>query len=311
MLMERKFWEVAELWRAEKGKYVKESTMAAYGTIIRNHLIPYFGDKNDITQEEVQSFVLQKHSTGLSNKSIKDAVIVLKMILRFGEGKGIFPLHHVKVHYPLEIKDNSVPTLAKSDQIKIMNYIEENPGSMNIGIYICLTTGLRIGEICALRWEDVDLETAVISVRRTLQRIYMPENRQKHTKLVMGAPKTANSVRLIPIGKTLVRLMKGMVSGHKETDYVISGSEKPIEPRSYRNHYKRLLASLDISDIRFHCLRHTFATRCVESRCDYKTLSTLLGHSNISTTMDLYVHPGIIQKRECVEQMIGSIFPAT
>lgn len=89
--------------------------------------------------------------------------------------------------------------------------------------------------------------------------------------------------------------------------FVLTNSDKPTEPRTYRNYYKRLLNQLGIPPLKFHGLRHSFATRCIESNCDYKTVSVLLGHSNISTTLNLYVHPNMDQKKKCVEQMLKSL----
>lgn len=307
--MKKKFSEVAEIWKAEKAEYVKESTIAAYGTIIRKHLLPRFGDMENITEDDVQAFVLQKHSSGLSNKSVKDIIMVLNMIIRFGDRKKIFPSHILEVHYPLEVRRCAVRTFSRTDQSKIMRYIENHPDCLNLGIYICLSTGLRIGELCGLKWEDVDLNSGVINIRRTLQRIYVPENTGCHTKLIINAPKTKNSVRSVPIGGKLLELMRKVQKDSKAAEYVLSGSSKPVEPRSYRNHYNRLITLLGIQQLNFHALRHTFATRCVESRCDYKTISSLLGHTNISTTLNLYVHPDMNQKRDCIEQMFSSIFP--
>jgi len=305
--MKRKLKEVAQMWLTEKKIFVKESTGAAYGTIIRNYLLPFFGEMTDVTEEDLQKFIFQKRDDGLSNKSVKDIMVVLNMILQFGARKGLYPYHKMEVHYPPEARIRRVSTLTRSDQIKIMDFVKMNPDWLNLGIYICLATGLRIGEICGLRWEDVNMESGVIYVRRTLQRIYIPGNGSGHTKLIMGMPKTKDSVRSVPMSRELLKLVRSARKGRRKEEYVLSGTSTPVEPRSYRNHYRKFLARLDIPELKFHGLRHTFATRCIESRCDYKTVSTLLGHSNISTTLNLYVHPGMEQKRECVEQMFTSL----
>ena len=165
---------------------------------------------------------------------------------------------------------------------------------------MALCTGMRIGEICALRWDDVDLGQRIITVRATVSRVY--NCKIKKTERIQSSPKTENAYREIPICRQLLRSLKLV---HKEggTPFVVGVSERSQEPRSYRDYYNRLLKRLDIEPIVFHGLRHTFATRCVESQCDYKTLSVILGHSNVATTMNLYVHPNIDQKKKCIERM--------
>ena len=173
----------------------------------------------------------------------------------------------------------------------------------NLGIYICLSTGLRIGEICALRWQDIDTESGVISIKQTIQRIYLIEESERRTELVLDTPKTKNSIRDIPMTRDLIKLLKPLKKVVNATYFVLTNESKPTEPRTYRNYYKLFLKDLGISDLKFHGLRHSFATRCIESKCDYKTVSVLLGHSNISTTLNLYVHPNMEQKKRCIEQM--------
>ena len=133
------------------------------------------------------------------------------------------------------------------------------------------------------------------------------EGDKKFTKLVINAPKTQNSCRQIPMSKDLLALVKPLMKVVNKSYYVLSNSDKPIEPRTYRNYYKDLLAQLGIPDLKFHGLRHSFATKCIEAGCDYKTVSVLLGHANISTTLNLYVHPNADQKKRCIDKMLKSL----
>ena len=162
---------------------------------------------------------------------------------------------------------------------------------------ICLSSGIRIGEICALRWADIDLECGVIRVSKTIQRIYI----DGHTELIEDAPKTVNSNREIPLTRELAAYIRPIRKIVRADFYLLSISPTPVEPRTYRDYFRRLTDSLGLPPIRFHGLRHSFATRCIESKCDYKTVSAILGHSNISTTLNLYVHPGLEQKRRCID----------
>ena len=197
--------------------------------------------------------------------------------------------------------------LTVANHKKILNFIKNNFTFRNLGIYISLTTGLRIGEICALKWEDIDTNNGTIGVNRTIERIYIAEGNHKHTKLVINTPKTKNSCREIPMSRELLTMVKPLKKVMNQNFYVLTNEEKPTEPRTYRNYYNRLLEKLGIPKLKYHGLRHSFATRCIESNCDYKTVSVLLGHANITTTLNLYVHPNIEQKKRCIDKMFKSL----
>ena len=130
---------------------------------------------------------------------------------------------------------------------------------------------------------------------------------KRHTELILDTPKTKNSIREIPMSRNLQKMLKPVKKVVNESFYVLTNEAKPTEPRTYRNYYKKLMKELDIPDLKFHGLRHSFATRCIESNCDYKTVSVILGHSNISTTLNLYVHPNMEQKKKCIDQMFKAL----
>ena len=157
-------------------------------------------------------------------------------------------------------------------------------------------TGLRIGELCALKWSDINFDTQLLHINKTMIRTYTKED---GSKLNITPPKTRSSIRTIPLNKWIMQyavLLKG-----ENDEYIITGKDKYIEPNKYRLYYNKQLKELDLPHRKFHSLRHTFATRCIECGCDYKSLSELLGHSNVSITMNLYVHPQMELKRKCVE----------
>ena len=149
--------------------------------------------------------------------------------------------------------------------------------------------------------------TQSIHIRKTIQRIYIRENGIRHTELMIDTPKTATSIRDIPMTKDLLSVLKPLRKVVNDSFFVLTNDSTPTEPRTYRNYYKKLLVKLDIPPIKFHGLRHSFATRCIESHCDYKTVSVILGHSNISTTLNLYVHPNYEQKKKCIDRMLKSL----
>jgi integrase len=295
------------LWKEDKKLYVKKSSYSAYMLLIENHLLPIFGNKHEIVEADVQEFVFIKLEEGLSQKTIKDILIVLKMILKFGMKNKLLEYRQFDIQFPTERENNRIEVLSKSNQKKIMNYVQEHFTFKNLGLYICLSAGIRIGEICALTWDDIDIDTGVIHVRKTIQRIYVIEDSDRHTELILDSPKTKNSIRDIPVNRDLLKMLKPIKKVVNHSFYILTNDIKPTEPRTYRNYYKKLMKELNMPELKFHGLRHSFATRCIESNCDYKTVSVILGHSNISTTLNLYVHPNMEQKKKCIDQMFKGL----
>lgn len=307
MTTKKSFAQIVALWKTDKKQYVKKSTFSAYVLLIENHLLPVFGNKYEVEESDVQAFVLQKLESGLSQKSIKDILIVLKMVLKFGAKNKWISYEPFEIQYPTVREGQSVEVLSRTHQKKVMNYIQEHFTFRNLGVYICLSSGMRIGEICALTWEDIDTDNGIIHVRKTIQRIYVIEDGKRRTELLLDTPKTKNSIREIPMSRDLLRMLKPFKKIVNPNFFVLTNDEKPTEPRTYRSYYKNLMKYLEIPEIKFHGLRHSFATRCIESKCDYKTVSVLLGHSNISTTLNLYVHPNMEQKKKAIEQMFKGL----
>ena len=302
VMTEKSIKEVSDLWKRDKKQYVKQSTYAAYILILENHILPAFGGNTTISEDDVQAFVFNKLESGMRQKTVRDIVIVLKMVVRYGAKLGLDWKSDWQLHYPTSQGKDAIEVLSIENHRKIMNYIQGNFTFKNLGVYVCLSSGLRIGEICALKWEDIDVRESVIHVRRTLERVYVMDEEPRRTVLIEGMPKTMNSVREIPITKNLMKMLKPLCGIVNPDYYVLSNESKPIEPRTYRNYYKALMQELGIPRIKFHGLRHSFATRCIESNCDYKTVSVLLGHSNIGTTLNLYVHPNLEQKKKCLDK---------
>ena len=299
--------EIAAAWKEYKRPYVKQSTMAAYVLILENHILPTFGEDNSLPEQSVQAFVLHKIESGLSTKSVKDILIVLKMVMKFGVKKEWMTYYEWDIKYPPSSENKVLDVLSVTNHRKILNHIQSHFTFMGLGIYISLSTGLRIGEICALKWSDINVTDGILTVNRTIERIYIIEGKKKHTELVINTPKTKNSCREIPMNKELLGMLKPLKKVVNDDYYILTNDERPTEPRTYRNYYKRLMEKLDIPKLKYHGLRHSFATRCIEVGCDYKTVSVLLGHSNISTTLNLYVHPNMEQKKRCIDKVVKSL----
>ncbi len=249
--------EIAVAWKEYKRPYVKQSTMAAYVLILENHIIPCFGDSDSLHEKEVQAFVLQKLEKGLSIKSVKDILIVLKMVMKYGVKNEWMNYYEWDIKYPTASANKELEVLSVAHHRAILNYI-------------------------------IDGE-------------------KKHTELVINTPKTQNSCRAIPMSKELLTMIKPLKKIVNDDFYVLTNDEHPTEPRTYRNYYNKLMTKLGIPKLKYHGLRHSFATRCIEAGCDYKTVSVLLGHSNISTTLNLYVHPNMEQKKRCISKMFKSL----
>lgn len=301
------FKTLSELWRKEKQSSVKMSTMSAYNLILDKYLLKEFQYENELTEQQVQSFFDRKYQDGLSEKSLRDILVVLRMIIRFGKSRGYIQSADFKINIPKEYKIKEVPVFSIFHQKKLMTYLIENISFKNLGILISMNTGMRIGEICALKWSDIDLTMNRIMVSKTIGRIYKGEESQHKTEVVISLPKTKTSYRNIPISDCLHKIFLALDKDINRDGFVLTNNEKPIEPRVYRNYYNHLLKKLEMPHLKFHSLRHSFATRCIECNCDYKSVSEILGHADISTTLNLYVHPSPQQKKECIEKMLGSM----
>lgn len=305
------FKELAKEWILHQKKFVKESTYSTYAAHLENHIIPLLGDCTceEITTECLQNGVLQwldngrKDGTGcLSEKTVKDIVVILKSCMKYGARAGYVPCRDIDITFPSnKACHKKIAIFSIREQQLLAGAVLNGLSNKTSGILISLYTGIRIGELCALKWSDIDLLNKTISISKTLQRVYFKDDEGNgYTKIIITPPKTTTSIREIPISSKLLKILKKLCPENRDF-YVLTNTEKYIEPRTYRNFYGRFLHNLEIRKLKFHCLRHTFATMCIESGADYKTVSELLGHANTGITMNLYVHPSLEQKRKCVE----------
>lgn len=304
--------DIYTAWVPEKKRQVKQGTFSAYNLAYVNHLKPSFGNKevSGIDKFAVRAWVYEKIDSGLSIKSVQDLTIVLKMLLKYGEEEMglIIPSVNWKISWPTKnkVQKEQMSRFSKEEVKLILDYCDQNPSPQNLGIALCLKTGMRIGEICALRWEDVDFERKVLTVNRTVERVYnIGENGKRKTEVVFSTPKTSSSARVIPLEKKLCVLMKKYAAVANKDYYIITNSSSLSEPRTYRAHYKRLLDKLGLKGRKFHGLRHTFASIMIESGADLKTVSSILGHSSVSITMDIYVHPSEEAKSQSINKFMG------
>ena len=301
-------------WLIDKKEYIKESTYANYSNNIFNHIIPRLGHIyiEDLNHKTIQDFLLylfkygrKDNSGGLSEKTIKDITIIIKGSLRKAINEEKIKHFELTFNYPKDNKYSKIYILSKSEQNKLTNYVLENLTNRNIGLLISLYSGLRIGELCALKWNDIDFKKNILSVNKTIQRVYIKDKDKNISKVIITTPKTKNANREIPINKEFAELLKQIKTNGD--DYIITGTDKYLEPRTYRKYFNKLLKQIRIKQFNFHSLRHTFATNCISLGVDYKTVSELLGHANVNITLNLYVHPRLSQKKKCID-MICRVF---
>lgn len=208
-------------------------------------------------------------------------------------------------HIMIKQSSRQIRVLTQEEQADLEKYLLSEITNVHMGIYISLYTGIRLGELCALRWDKIDFRQKMISVERTMQRFKdYSQSSVKKTKIVETLPKSNCAIRTIPIPDFLLQLLCVKSSGIESQAYLLTGqSDKFMEPRLVEYHFQNIMRKLEIENVNFHCLRHTFATRCVELGFDVKTLSAILGHATIYITMNRYVHPTMDMKRNNMEKL--------
>ncbi len=290
---------------------VKESTFSHYKNITDSRIRSEFGhlrpDDIDSTAVELFSHKLMTDGRrdgngGLSAKTVRDILSILKMILAYGIKKGYFDEDILEFSLPKVNKQK--PDILKKEEVKILKQKAlESRDTYKFGVFLCLYTGLRIGEICALRWEDIDLINGVLSVNRTMLRIYSADEKsRKKTKIITDSPKTESGRRDIPLPSSVCAELRNR-NINDPSCYILTNSSKYIEPRLYYSKYKKFLKECGVSDHSFHALRHTFATRCASLGFDPKSLSEILGHSDVKITLERYVHPSMDIKRTYMNKL--------
>lgn len=300
---------VAQRWEENIAQQVKESTFVKYHAIVINHLIPALGDAcvADMTHEMIEDLSVKllrgegKNGRPLAARTVSDILSVLRSILRFARrGGAIIPCDGSSVRIrrpPVDIR-----VLTRHEQENLCLYLYNNISPRNAGILLSLFAGLRVGEICALRWEDIALQDRLLYVRHTMQRIQNFDPEGPGTRVVITTPKSVTSARMIPLPEDLARILEDLPGEHR--GFFLTGREDAFaEPRIMQYHFRRTLERCGVDYANYHALRHTFATRCVELGFDVKSLSELLGHSTVSMTMDRYVHPSLDHKREHMQRL--------
>lgn len=287
--------QVFSEWLGSVTIRVKEATIANYTMKARKHILPVFGEKQilDISAESVYRFIETKQKEDLSGRYIADIIVLMKSIFKYAAKMYHFinPLDGMTLP---KKKTTEIRLLDTEQQNQLLQHIQKHTTATTLGVALSLFMGLRIGELCALQWSDVDLKKRILTVRKTVQRIQC-SGEVKKTKLVITEPKSESSKRIIPIPDALIPLISCFQS---DTDnYILSGTKKLIEPRTMQYRFCRILNNVNLPSVHFHALRHMFASNCIRLGFDVKSLSELLGHSSVEITMNRYVHSSLEDKK--------------
>ena len=286
-------------WLDQKKLCLKQSSFAQYGCIMRKHILPHWS-KQDITSQRVNDYI-KALSAKLSAKTVRDILGVFMQIVRFAEKKHGIHIDLEAVSKP-KAQQSNLPVLSLDEQRRLSGYLRANPSHLHMGILLLLYTGIRIGELCALQWSDINLSNQSISVTKTLQRISEPDPTTKaKTRIIIDSPKSRNSTRLVPLPSFLIGALSALQT--KPTDYFLTGNTRYMEPRLFQTKFKKALKQAKISETNAHALRHTFATRAIEQNIDIKSLSEILGHSAVKFTLERYVHSSTELKRSGMERL--------
>ena len=297
---------LGEQWLADKRMTVKPSTYNNYKRLLIDHIFADIGDKKytALDKQYINDYILTLMDSGrkdgkggLSVSMTRDIIKALRAIAKFAQLE--YGLKNIcdGITVP-KIKKPEAKTLSDRERRKLEKYLLSNQNLTNICILLCLYTGLRVGELCGLQWKDIDFRRGCLTVCKTVQRISLGNGK---TVISIDTPKTDSSVRAVYIPLFIIEMLKKF--RQKPDIFVLSNRIKPTEPRTLQHKFKRILNNCKISDISFHALRHTYATMCVEKQFDIKTLSELLGHSDVKITLNTYVHSSEKLKRKYVKRL--------
>ncbi|MFY8329445.1 tyrosine-type recombinase/integrase [Vagococcus carniphilus] len=289
-------------WLTKQKENVRYNTFKSYNSMVKNHIYPHFSSYllNEINQENIQVWINTLNKT-LKPSSVNVAISVFSICLNDAILEGYLTKNPTKGVYLLKDDIKVVKAFSKIEQEKIENQIFLNECNFKkyYPFYLSLYTGMRVGELTGLKWTDINWEEGYLVIQRSIQRVKTDDGQ---SQLVETKTKTANSQRVIPLSDTtLYWLIKWKEINYKDSDYVISGRYgKPMEPRNLRYHFKILKEISDVQDLPIHSLRHSFATRCIESNASVATVSDLMGHRSIKMTLDTYTSSFFGEKQKVI-----------
>ena len=292
-------------WLYHVRPQTKESSYMRYKNLVDTHIRPRLGtlELSQITTSIMEEYITEKlyagrinQSGGLSPKTVSDLLAVIKNSFRFIQTQG----QDIPCAFSqLTVKKSMthVHVLTHAEVQLLTSFLLKDPDCCKLGVLICLYTGIRIGELCALKWKHVSISETTLKIEQTMQRMQQELSvGSSKTRVVITSPKSFSAIRIIPLPEFLVPQLCKFQSD-PEAFFLTGFTDSYIEPRTMQNHFQNYLKLCGIRHVNFHALRHTFATHCVELGFDLKTLSEILGHSSVKITLDKYVHSSMEQKR--------------
>ena len=307
------FQTAAIRWQQDIRYTIKDSTFSNYKAILENQLLPELGTTQirKITNARINQFIHKKKNQELSSGTIHVTLSVLRSILGFAAKQGVYTSEPIR--YPhIAGTNQEVQIMNIEDYDKLERFLTENIDDFYFGLLLCMHTGIRVGELAGLRWGDIDFSQRKIRIQRTVIRIKnldqiadLVTGKIPKTRLYIGAPKTEHSNREIPLPDKLLFYARRFCK--ENSYYILTGTGKCMEPRVIQRRYANLLKKCGIPPIKIHALRHQFSCRWVERGFDTKSLSEILGHTSVRTTLDLYVHIQAETKRQYMNQMMGQV----
>lgn len=310
----RRFSFYCDQWLMLNRSRIKPSTYVKYCTMLENHVKPRLGGclVQSITSVLIEQFSHELlKEEGLSEKTVKDVLTMLHAILAHTAKQFSEPLPAVEIVYP-KVPKKEMRVLTKEEQTRLIQYLQVDSDEYKFGILLALLTGIRLGEVCALKWENLSLQDGTIKVSATMQRLKnFKEDEEEKTKIVISTPKSSHGTRVIPLTDDALRLCKSRRCDNPAAFLLTGDEERYIEPRAMQYRLKGYTRDCGLEGVHFHTLRHTFATRCVEVDFEIKSLSEILGHANPRITLERYVHSSMELKRTNMNKLptLDSDFP--
>lgn len=295
--------QVANAWIHDCSHKWKESTKCRYLEKLDIYILPYFGDRemSDISTAEVEQFVSTIQTEGMPGRkpvcagTARTVLSVLKQI-RLHALKSDCEVRFNPECISIKARKAEITVFSESEEKKLVAKLKEDTDETDAGFLTCLFTGIRVGELCALKCDNINLDDGVIHIRSTMQRLPDNSGGAKKTKITIDVPKSESSIRDIPINKDLSEVLR---SFYKPGAFLLTGDKKKfVEPKTMENRFKRILEKCGLKPAGIHSCRHTFSCRCIERGMDPKTLSEILGHANVATTLNTYVHSNQKRKEE-------------
>lgn len=305
-----RFGDACREWLALCRYRVKESTLVKYTAIAERHLVPRLGAcyLHTLTTSRIESFkgrLLTEDA--LAVKTVRDILGVLRSVLIYASKQSPYAFVMPEIVYPRG-SGNEMRVLSREEQARLVNYLLEETDGCKLGVLLALSCGLRIGEVCALRWGDVSLAEGTVRVGATMQRLRSLSGEEARTRIIIDTPKSGASARIIPLGEEVRRLCE-MHLGRADA-FVLTGEKvRFVEPRVLQYRFAGYAKACGLEGVHFHTLRHTFATRCVEAGFELKSLSEVLGHASPKITLERYVHSSMELKRSNMNKLSFFVLP--